>query len=426
MSCEESGVEAGNRGGDSWSPPPGTRQVRWRELAFAAILAVSLLGTARRQSFPQPPPRSVKVRIADPHPGCLAACHEPHRPMSIENSHRRQTLDEICLACHGGAPQPASDMRALKLPQWSARMISHHGRLPSKGAVGKAYQRVIRQGGKQVILKDDCSACHDVHGKGPGIPSQHAFDSQGQLLGVKPMYAAQICFGCHAGPEAALLGRRDSDIGVLFSKEARSKHVIGRSAEERPDLPSLRASEFLGKLDCISCHDNPESAGPRGPHASSNASLLKAGYGREREVGGLGDQANALCFRCHDRHSIESNKSFPLHREHLTGFTGYQPRGGARQSFAFGSAAPLPLGMRIGSRPGSSGSENNFAGYGEPTPCATCHDPHGSRSNPSLISFDPAVVSRSSVGAVDFYRSGLGHGTCTMTCHGYDHIQTKY
>jgi hypothetical protein len=81
--------------------------------------------------------------------------------------------------------------------------------------------------------------------------------------------------------------------------------------------------------------------------------------------------------------------------------------------------------MRIGWTPSASASAP-LAGFGEPTPCATCHDPHGSLNNPSLIRFDPAVVTRSSVGGVDFYRSGLGHGTCTLTCHGYDHVQAKY
>lgn len=256
--------------------------------------------------------------------------------------------------------------------------------------------------------------------------SRNAFDTRGQLLGIKPVSIAQRCFGCHAGPEAAPLHFLDSDVGGVFGKGSLSSHGIGRTSADRPDLPSLQGMTFQGKLDCTSCHDNPDPAGPRGPHASPYPFLLKATYGREGDAASAGDRSNELCFTCHDRHSIESNRSFPLHREHLYGFTGSTPIGGRHRPSTLEVGNILPLGLRMGRTVDVRGATSLFAGFGEPTPCATCHDPHGSAKNPMLIRFDPSVVTRSSMGGMDFYRNGLGHGTCTLTCHGYDHVQTRY
>lgn len=389
---------------------------RWLRASLAGLLALAGLGAMRRQTPPQLLLRSTRPAGEDPHPGCLAACHQPHNATTQRFPPQPLSLDAVCLRCHAGTPKPAVDRGALKLPLSPASTVSRHGQ-QTKIRGPLPFRRVIQQGGKPFVLTDDCSACHDVHSKQPGMPSRWAFDERGQILGFKPVSTAQTCFGCHAGPEAAVVGPNDPDLGALFARSAMSSHVIGKGAADRPDLPSLRGGSFEGKLDCTSCHDNPDPAGPRGPHASTYPALLKAPYGKEQDVGSVGDQANALCYRCHDRRSIESDRSFPLHREHLTGFTGPRP-------LSLGSPRPLPLGMRIGWTPGGAGSP--MTGFGEPTPCATCHDPHGSRDNPSLIRFDPAVVTRSSVGGVTFYRSGLGHGTCTLTCHGYDHVQTKY
>ncbi|HEX9081071.1 MAG TPA: cytochrome c3 family protein [Holophagaceae bacterium] len=392
-----------------------------RRWALGLLFVTAMIGATRWRDGVPVPPRPTREAAVDPHPGCLAACHQPHR-VAVRGT-LAPTLDATCLGCHSGTPRPAVDLGALKLPESLAGLASRHLQTPDSKS--KPYRRSLRQNGKLITLRNDCSGCHDVHGKDPGMLSRYAFDERGQLLGLKPTRAAQVCFGCHAGPQAAPVGQADPDLGARFGKDALSSHTLGKGASDRPDLPSLQAGAFKGRLDCTSCHDNPDTAGPRGPHASPYPSLLAAPYGRERDAGTLGDQTNALCFRCHDRRSIESDRSFPLHREHLTGFTGARNTWGARRPTALGSTLPLPLGMRIGWAP-SGAAGTPLAGFGEPTPCATCHDPHGSRKNPSLIRFDPAVVTRSSVGSVDFYRSGLGHGTCTLTCHGYDHVQAKY
>ena len=362
-------------------------------------------------------PLRVSTLPQDSHRQCRD-CHRSHGMAKAERPRPRLTLDPVCLACHQGPSVPATDHGARKLPGW-AGSGSRHGEEAGAMRPGTDYTRSLTHGRLTFVLRDDCSACHDVHSKKRGMLSERAFDERGQFLGAKPVSTAQICYGCHAGSEAAPTFNADPDVGALFARRTVSSHTIGRSSSDRPDLPSLRNSLFHGKLDCTSCHDNPDPAGPRGPHVSPYPSLLKANYGRELDAGGIGERSNDLCYTCHDRNSILSNQSFPLHRQHLVGFTGgVQARGWEPERGA--PLLPAPRNMASG-RPSPL-----TPGFGEPTPCATCHDPHGSRQNPSLIRFDRSIVSSSSMGPVAFYRSGLGQGTCTLSCHGYDHIQKRY
>jgi hypothetical protein len=211
-------------------------------------------------------------------------------------------------------------------------------------------------------------------------------------------------------------------MGSLVGAGAISSHRPAASASGRNDLPSLRAGLFAGVLDCTSCHDNPNPKGPKGPHASPYLHLLKASYGRETDVAASGSRSDDLCYGCHDRHSILGNQSFPLHAQHVQGLTGIAPvkaANGARPPERVGGGTPMW-------RPQSLGVKAFGTGYGQPTPCATCHDPHGSRKNTSLIAFDPSVVTRSSAGALEFRRTGIRQGNCTLTCHGHDHVQSGY
>ena len=371
-----------------------------------------------------------RAKSAVAHSDCLKQCHQPSRPMQYgfsakpdPQAFRQGPISAVCLGCHQGPPAAQTDMGATKLPAWKGTGSSHmDGPFLERS---RSYARFVDMGTPRGrVLTPQCNGCHDVHAKdranslGPA-----AFDASGKAMKIRPILAAQICFGCHAGPEAARLGHTESDLGAVFGPSATSAHRPGTNVTSRPDLPSLRVGLFGGTLDCTSCHDNSDPTGPRGPHASAFPKLLKASFGREGDIARTGDRANLLCYTCHDERSILGNRSFPLHAQHINGFTG----GGVAQGFK------NPRGtIKMAPRPktpwnGRFGGMGIFsAGVGQPTSCATCHDPHGSRKNPALISFDKAVVTRSSVGAIDFQRTGLGQGNCTLTCHGYDHVQTRY
>lgn len=367
---------------------------------------------------------SAKARDAH---GYCRTCHNTHRRMSSQKAVTTQAdpmgqfseMDAKCLRCHQGPSSPVVDRGASKLPIGSVGGSSHVDGPFLEHA--KGFSRLVQVApNKKALLKPQCTACHDPHANDRhAYLRAWAFDSFGKPMNVRPTTVAQICFACHAGPEAVRTLGQLKDLGALFRPEATSSHRPGALAQARLDLPSLRSGLFKGALDCTSCHDNPDATGPRGPHGSTYPHLLKAPFGREGNPASPGTQRDDLCFTCHDRASILGNGSFPWHAQHISGFTAATPRmlGPSR------TGLPLPRpGQLMSGRLGLASS----GGAGTPAACATCHDSHGSVRWPALIGFDPAVVSRASVGLLEYQRLGIGHGSCTLTCHGYDHIQTGY
>ncbi|WP_243322171.1 cytochrome c3 family protein [Geothrix sp. SG200] len=358
--------------------------------------------------------------------GLCASCHMSHRKGALPGKSKlvRAATEPLCLSCHEGSATLPGLEAAPKLSPWSGQGSGHvKGRFSSRRA--ESYLRTARDGQSRTVrLAQDCLGCHEAHGKERGKLRTTAFDARGQLLDRRPQAVAEICFGCHAGQDAAQLPSGTRDLGSQFDKGAVSSHRIGATMADRPDLPSLRSSVFQGRLDCTSCHDNPDASGSRGPHVSANPAILKAPFGHEKDLGRLGDRVNDLCFLCHDKPSILTNQSFPYHSQHLNGFTGGGPAAPRRVPGLSEAAAVLGIRSSRDLRPGRSGALQ--PGYGEPTACATCHASHGSPRQASLIEFDRSVVTASSVGGANFQRLGMGHGTCTLTCHGYDHVQARY
>jgi predicted CXXCH cytochrome family protein len=129
--------------------------------------------------------------------------------------------------------------------------------------------------------------------------------------------------------------------------------------------------------------------GPAGPHGSNIPHLLERQSALEPPPATPGVasagvpfsvSSYALCDKCHDvQNSIMRDASFKKHAEHI------------QQGAA----------------------------------CATCHDPHAS-SAPMLINFDRSIVGPASNGVLQYTRTGLGHGTCTLTCHGQEHQGLAY
>ncbi|HEY3400425.1 MAG TPA: cytochrome c3 family protein [Geothrix sp.] len=399
-----------------------------RRFLLGAVLGWAAAGMAAQaqavRTQQQPAVAGTKGGPSSAHRNC-AVCHKGHKAaMGAPSKVLRANPDQICITCHQGVDLAPPADAAPKLPAWSGQGSGHlKNRFSSRRA--EDYTRTIKASGKTFRLTQDCVGCHDPHGKERGRLRVTAFDARGQLLDRRPQSVAEVCFGCHAGPEAAPLRFGMSDLGQLFGKGSASSHAIGATAARRPELPSLRTSAFQGPLDCGSCHGNPDPSGAKGPHVSPQAAILKAPFGREKDMARLGERANDLCFLCHDKQSILSNQSFPFHGQHLRGFTSGGSLAAQRQAPALSEAAAV-LGLRSPRdfRPGRGGAY--LPGYGEPTTCATCHASHGSMKQPALIEFDLSVVSPSSVGAPSFQRSMLGRGTCTLTCHGYDHVQTRY
>lgn len=378
--------------------------------------------------IPKAPPQRTKAASAH---GDCRICHRAHTSgMAITGKSstglakaqpKASGVDMICLDCHQGPSVPARDQGASKLPIWAGTGSSHvDGPFLDRA---RSFTKVTDRGdGRKLTLRVQCDGCHDVH---PRNQSSNllslAFDAQGKVQRLRPTTVSQVCFGCHAGSDAVRFLKGEGDLGALMGPSAQSAHRPGSTARGRTDLPSLRSGSFVGTLDCTSCHDNGNPNGPRGPHSSPFPSLLKAAYAREGDLSLVGARGNDLCYGCHERASIEGNQSFPWHAQHLSGFTGM----GATRNSKVGSA-PKRSGAAVLQGLRATGFTAGPGGFGQPTTCATCHDPHGSTQQPALVAFDPAVVGKSSVGSVAFQRTGFRQGTCTLTCHGYDHVQTRY
>jgi hypothetical protein len=147
-------------------------------------------------------------------------------------------------------------------------------------------------------------------------------------------------------------------------------------------------------IKCTDCHNNDQGpgaggTGPRGPHGSTFPPLL------ERQlitVDFMGESAvnYAHCYKCHNRDSILSDQSFR----------------------AFNS-----LGQDRGHR---------YHVVDQQTACTTCHDSHGVALNKHLINFNPEYVTAGSNGQITYNSTGIFRGNCTLTCHGFNHLQSAY
>jgi len=182
---------------------------------------------------------------------------------------------------------------------------------------------------------------------------------------------------------------------------------------------------------CVNCHGDPQkwnaTLPPNGtdataagadlaPHTSNNRGILIQNY-RDRVLKSS-DEAyaaadSALCLVCHAEEGFVSNSSsaptnFSLHQKHLT---------------------------IIGGK-GNGGTDIDTPGAGQGNAvCAECHFRiHGTalayqvgdRTNTRLVNFAPNVLPNSVTGVLSWTATGIGTGSCTLTCHGYDHKAKGY
>ncbi len=214
----------------------------------------------------------------------------------------------------------------------------------------------------------------------------------------------QVCLKCHgdSANKPQLTGRRapgaparalpEYNLRLVFSPSAASAHPV--AAPARAGSPSLKAPLGVGsQIRCTDCHasdDGPgaDGSGPRGPHGSVHQFLLERAYStRDHSV--ESPAAYALCYKCHDRDVLLSDRStFPAHQRHVV----------------------------------ASG-----------VPCSACHTAHGvaggsgtAAGNAHLIDFDTAIVQPTASGQRQYTSYGRGAGSCSVSCHGRSHDQTRY
>jgi hypothetical protein len=337
--------------------------------------------------------------------GC-GACHVSHgadpRTRLLPTA---LTDDAPCLACHATATARPLGQDLVK--PWahptSPRGLHDAGEGPFN--VGAPRLPEISPGTPRHA---SCVDCHDPHvATATPAAAPHAGGNLAGVWGigldgqrVAPVrYEYEVCLKCHgdsankpqASPGASLAVRRgvlDLNLRLVFAPVAASYHPVAAPSRngQAPGmkLPYGGASQIY----CGDCHasDTGRGAGgngPRGPHGSSYPTLLERRYltsDRTPE----GPEAYALCYKCHDRDVLLSDRSgFPVHRRHVVD---------------------------------------------QATPCSACHDAHGVSAeagnpvnNAHLIAFDTGIVQPSPTGLARYVATGPRHGSCTLTCHGTTH-----
>ena len=322
------------------------------------------------------------------------SCHTSHGAPQRERL-LYDRASRLCVACHDGISAP--DVLGVMNQRYGHRINwAFEQRRPAEARL-------------HVRRSVECADCHNPHavmpnplggsrrldGSEPLVPPALR-DVPGVSLAGLPVSSArfyyEVCFRCHSDRPVIVSGRivrqRDTlgDIRRQFLPTAASAHPVAFPSRDTSEVPSLLPEyRRSGFISCQDCHNNPDSiaeggAQINGPHSSRFDHLLAARY-ETRDFTIESAQTYDLCYRCHDRTSILNGDSFSRHRNHI-----------------------------IRGR----------------TPCSACHDPHGVSGSTAqhghLINFDVSIV-----GGRRFYAdTGRYSGTCTLTCHGVDHVNFTY
>lgn len=334
--------------------------------------------------------------------GCMN-CHKIHSAPQHERLLRAQREEDGCLNCHDGS------VTNYNIASQIGKFSGHPVRLRTGVHDADENPFTMRR-------HSECADCHNPHavahnpfGEIAGTrgqlvrgPNQHV--SGVTLSGVETkdsQFLYEICFKCHGDSLARTRLRTtqrqvsQTNTRLEFQTGNPSFHPVA-GPRRNPDVVSLLAPLREGSvISCIDCHNSDEArsaggTGPNGPHGSIFEPLLVRNYERSDRTTESA-QAYALCYECHDRDSILSNESFPYHAVHVVT---------ARTS------------------------------------CNVCHDPHGvyrGQGSPdnhtNLINFDLSVVSPSDSPngrRLEFVDTGRLSGSCTLTCHGIQHVNFSY
>jgi predicted CXXCH cytochrome family protein len=352
----------------------------------------------------------------------------------------KQTEENVCFQCHDGTVTNRN-MKAEFLGKTYKHPVLltpsvHDAAEDSNSAAHPLPETSVGQ-----ARHAECMDCHNAHmaTAATALPPLVS----GGLLGVKGQSAAntslpqaaneyEICFKCHGdsankpqpldtGTAGIGYGRnpqRQYNVGNLNAFNTRAEYTLSSSFHPvtrarnlstvevpslRPNIISSSGAPITGRplssgsqIYCSDCHNSDTgrnlgttSALPQGPHGSNLPHILERTNVLETPPvtpGGSGgisySLANyALCNKCHDvQNSVLANRSFGRHSLHISG---------------------------------------------ERAACSTCHDAHASNS-PMLINFDRSIVAPNSSGVLQFTRTSVGHGRCSLRCHGTNHNNLSY
>lgn len=326
-------------------------------------------------------------------------------PKNCRSCHMGMTMaltgeEGVCLNCHGTSGS-RNDMVSKKYLRLDGRIdlkdIEVELRKPYNHPV--LTKSGVHQGLEtlpEVIVNAarhaECVDCHEPH----LVEKERPFRGlKGRKVGnfvADIVNEYELCYKCHS--ESVNMPGTSTNKHAEFKTTNMSFHPVegeGRStfviSLKEPYVARKEKPADVSMITCSDCHGSDDPDGPRGPHGSRYAGLLKYNYEMGDEVSESA-RAYELCYTCHDRASILGNQSFPYHALHIQG---------------------------VG--PGSNG-----------TSCFTCHDAHGSISTPHLIRFNEAVVMPNANDKLEYDPQGYAarHGSCLLNCHGVEHNPKSY
>jgi len=358
--------------------------------------------TARKRTTGRVVDPTERLKYATVRDNACTNCHKIHSAPQPERLLRNRREEDNCLNCHSGA------VAGYNIAAETGKRSAHTGRFRTGVHDPAETPFTMRRHVECVDCHNPHAASHNplgtvrgtlgatvrgpnLHVSGVTITGQETDDSA---------FLYEICFKCHGdGTHRPRLRTTrqvsQTNVRLEFQPSNPSFHPVAgpRRSEDSPSLiPPLRSGSMI---TCTDCHnsDNSRFAGgteANGPHGSIYDTLLVRNYETD-DFTVESASSYALCYGCHSRESILNDESFPRHRRHIVDIR---------------------------------------------TPCSVCHDAHGvyrgqgnGMNHSHLINFDLSVVTPAngtSGRRIEYNDTGRLSGNCTLTCHGFAHVDMPY
>jgi predicted CXXCH cytochrome family protein len=402
-------------------------------------------------------------------------CHSAHTAKGPPLLAKAAPQAQICLACHdgtGSSQNVAAQYGAVPANDASTGSYYSHDATIDPLAPNTHSLAGDNEFGGVSNRHSICADCHNSHNAtatasvqtdtgwtvsggqaaisgvsvvndAPGPPSTYTFLDG--TAGQQPTREYEICFKCHSGFTVLPLNagkppsQDELDKGIELNPLNASYHPVeaaGKNPTTAMALSLIGTSPFKqwnfttdSTVRCVNCHGDPQkyvaqlpqpqppppaAGSDLAPHSSQFRGILIQNY-RDRVLKSSGEAYaatdSALCLVCHAEEGFVSNlasapTNFNLHQYHLAGIAGK----------------------------GNGGTNIDTPGDGQGNAiCAECHFRiHGTalayqvgdQQNTRLVNFAPDVLPLG--GTLKWTPTGVGSGTCTLTCHGYDHLAKAY